>query len=57
MLNTNQYEGKSINSRHNVIPGSTCSLIKEHIESFQTKEIHYSDNIKKIYFSGELDVK
>lgn len=29
--------GKSVNSRHNVIPGSTCSLIKEHIESFQTK--------------------
>jgi len=30
---------------------------KINIESFQTKEIHYSNNIKKIYLSGELDVK
>lgn len=39
---------KSVSLRHNVIPCSICSLINEHIiESFQIKEIHYSNHTKK----------
>lgn len=49
--------GKSEGSRHNAIPGELCVKIQDFIESFDVKEIHYSNNIVKKYLSATLDVK
>ena len=49
--------GKSVKSRHNLIPGDVCFQIKEHIESFDVKEVHYSNNVLKKYLPATLDVK
>lgn len=39
--------GKSIGSRHNIIPGEICVKIKEFVERFDTVGIHYSNSITK----------
>ncbi|KAL4132331.1 hypothetical protein QTP88_009502 [Uroleucon formosanum] len=49
--------GKSIGSRHNIIPGEICVKIKEFIERFDAKEIHYSNNTTKKYLPSTLNIK
>lgn len=49
--------GKSVKSRHNLIPAEVCFQINEHIKSFDVKEVHYSNNVLKKYLPATLDVK
>ncbi|CAH1114844.1 unnamed protein product [Psylliodes chrysocephalus] len=48
--------GKSIKSRHNLIPAEVCFQINEHIKLFDVKEVHYANVVKK-YLPATLDVK
>lgn len=49
--------GTSIGSRHNAITGEICLSIKQFIDSFDIKEVHYSNNTTKKYLPANLNVR